>query len=207
GVLRADVIGADPSTAVRMNGARALMLRIVKKGGANTLAVAAGVERVAARVRAILQIPLTVAANEATYVREASHAATEALGLAMALAVLVVFPFLRDARATLISAIAIPTSLAATAVVMALLRFNLETITAATLTIVAVFLPIGLMTGTLGQFFRPFGITASVAVLTSLAVARTLSPMLAAASLRPRARALPPAAPQWYLRALGWSLR
>src|SRR5450631_1168011 len=60
------------------------------------------------------------------------------------------------------------------------------TVTGATFTIVAVFLPIAFMTGTLGQFFRPFGLTASVAVLTSLAVARTLSPMLAAYLLRPR---------------------
>jgi multidrug efflux pump subunit AcrB len=48
-----------------------------------------------------------------------------------------------------------------------------------TLTIVAVFLPIGLMGGTLGQFFRPFGLTISAAVLTSLLAARTLVPVLA----------------------------
>ena len=53
------------------------------------------------------------------------------------------------------------------------------TVSISTLTIVAVFLPIALMGGTLGQFFRPFGLTISVAVLTSLLVARTLSPALA----------------------------
>ncbi|MGL5074649.1 MAG: efflux RND transporter permease subunit, partial [Waterburya sp.] len=53
------------------------------------------------------------------------------------------------------------------------------TASVATLTIVAVFLPIGFMGGTLGQFFRPFGITISAAVLTSLLAARTLSPVLA----------------------------
>ena len=41
------------------------------------------------------------------------------------------------------------------------------------------FLPIALMGGTLGQFFFPFGLTVSAAVLTSLLVARTLSPVLA----------------------------
>ncbi len=255
GVLRADLIGADKSTAVRLNGERATMIRIVKKGGANTLEVAAAVDVVAARVRTILGIPLRVAATQAPYIREASHATTDALGIAMALSVLVVFPFLRDLRATLISATAIPVSLAGTAIAMALFHFNLETITllaltlvtgvivddaivdvenierhiqsgesprlaaergtdeigltvtAATCTIVAVFLPIAFMTGTLGQFFRPFGLTASVAVLTSLAVARTLSPMLAAYMLRPSKRARSArTAPRLYAAALGWSL-
>ena len=54
-----------------------------------------------------------------------------------------------------------------------------------TLTIVAVFLPIGLMGGTLGQFFRPFGLTISAAVLTSLLAARTLVPVLGAYWLSP----------------------
>lgn len=53
------------------------------------------------------------------------------------------------------------------------------TVTATTMTIVAVFLPVGLMGGVLGQFFRPFGLTISAAVITSLLVARTLSPLLA----------------------------
>jgi multidrug efflux pump subunit AcrB len=54
------------------------------------------------------------------------------------------------------------------------------TVTAATLTIVAVFVPVGLMSGVVGTFFRPFGLTISAAVLTSLLVARTLTPVLAA---------------------------
>lgn len=58
------------------------------------------------------------------------------------------------------------------------------TVTAATLTAVAVFLPVGMMSGVLGQFFKPFGITITAAMLTSLLVARTLSPLLAAYWLR-----------------------
>ncbi len=59
------------------------------------------------------------------------------------------------------------------------------TVTAATFTAVAVFLPIGLMGGAIGQFFKPFGITVSAAMLTSLLVARTLSPVLALYWLKP----------------------
>ena len=59
------------------------------------------------------------------------------------------------------------------------------TVSVSTLTITAVFLPIALMGGTLGKFFRPFGLTISVAVLTSLLVARTLVPVLAIYWLKP----------------------
>ncbi|MBE7381648.1 MAG: efflux RND transporter permease subunit [Leptolyngbya sp. SIO1E4] len=62
------------------------------------------------------------------------------------------------------------------------------TVSASTLTIVAVFLPVALMGGTVGQFFKPFGLTVSAAVLTSLLVARTLSPVLAAYWLQPKAQ-------------------
>ena len=60
------------------------------------------------------------------------------------------------------------------------------TVSASTLTIVAVFLPVAFMGGTIGQFFKPFGLTVSAAVLISLLVARTLSPVLAVYWLKPK---------------------
>lgn len=68
------------------------------------------------------------------------------------------------------------------------------TVSASTLTIVAVFLPVAFMGGTVGQFFKPFGLTVSAAVLTSLLAARTLSPVLAVYWLKPRQTKLAPAA-------------
>lgn len=56
-------------------------------------------------------------------------------------------------------------------------------VTATTLTLVAVFVPVGMMTGIVGQFFRQFGITVAFAVLVSLFIAFTLTPMLAAGYL------------------------
>lgn len=88
-------------------------------------------------------------------------------------------------------------------------------VTISTLTIVAVFLPIALMGGTLGQFFKPFGLTVSVSVLISLFVARTLSPVLARYWLKPqnkKAKGNDDQAPQPFLLAhsygqlLVWSL-
>jgi multidrug efflux pump subunit AcrB len=55
---------------------------------------------------------------------------------------------------------------------------------ATTMSIVAVFLPVGLMPGVSGQFFKNFGLTVVVSVLMSLAVARLLTPMIAAYFLK-----------------------
>ncbi|HEX5819044.1 MAG TPA: efflux RND transporter permease subunit, partial [Gemmatimonadales bacterium] len=87
------------------------------------------------------------------------------------------------------------------------------TVTAATLTIVAVFVPVAFMGGVAGRFFLPFGLTISAAVLTSLLVARTLSPVLAARWLRPHEAGDEPEGAHWrrftdaYRRLLGWSVR
>ena len=148
------------------------------------------------------------------------------------LAVFVVFLFLRDKRATLISALAIPLSAIPTFWFMDLMGFTLNGMTllalslvagvlvddaiveienivrhmrmgksayqasidaadeiglavlATTMAIVAVFLPVGLMPGVSGQFFKNFGLTVVVAVLMSLAVARLITPMIAAYFLK-----------------------
>jgi len=244
GVLQANVIGgttAGPNaSAYRFDGSPAVAIAVVKRADANTLEVA---DAVAHEIRTLLaahpDLHMARTSEQATFIREATQATQEALGIAVVLAIVVIWPFLRDLRATAISAIAIPVSLLGTACVMWLCHFNLETITllalalvvgvivddaivavenivrhleageepraaaytanreigltlvAASLTIVAVFLPIGLMSGTLGQFFRAFGITASAAVLFSLLAARTLSPTLAAWTLRSRGDARP----------------
>ncbi|MCY7274202.1 MAG: efflux RND transporter permease subunit, partial [Phormidesmis sp. CAN_BIN44] len=87
-------------------------------------------------------------------------------------------------------------------------------VTAATLTAVAVFLPIGLMGGVIGQFFKPFGITVAASMLISLLVARTLSPVLSIYMLRAKKVGTPPRTGAiWvrfsaaYGRLLAWSLR
>ncbi|WII73622.1 efflux RND transporter permease subunit [Bdellovibrio sp. 22V] len=55
---------------------------------------------------------------------------------------------------------------------------------AATLAVVAVFLPVVFMDGVIGKFFFQFGVTMSAAVLISLLEAVTITPMRAAALLR-----------------------
>jgi len=266
GVLKTQIIGGqttgNSASAYRYDGREAVAVSVIKQAQSNTLDVADAVATVVqAFDDAHPELSVAETSDQADYIREATRATQEALALAVFLAVLVILPFLRDWRATMISAIAIPVSLLGTACVMWLCRFNLETITllalalvtgvivddaivavenivrhleagetpkeaalkgnkeigltlvAASLTIVAVFLPIGLMRGTLGQFFRAFGITASAAVLFSLLAARTLSPALAAWWLKPRVPA--GAAPidvnhtglhPRYRQLIGWAL-
>jgi HAE1 family hydrophobic/amphiphilic exporter-1 len=77
---------------------------------------------------------------------------------------------------------------------------------ATTATIVAVFAPVSFMGGQAGQFFREFGLTVSVAVLFSLAVARFLTPILAAYFLKPRPAQPHRELPGRYARALDRAL-
>ncbi|PLK27139.1 efflux RND transporter permease subunit [Novosphingobium sp. TH158] len=173
------------------------------------------------------------------------------------LAVIVVFFFLRDWRATVISAIAIPLSaiptfwflyswfgfslnslsLLALGLVAGVLVddaiVEIENIVrhmrmgksayqasidaadeiglavvATTFSIVAVFLPVGLMGGIPGQFFKSFGLTVVTSVLLSLAVARMITPMIAAYFLKSHGIA-EHAGGKWmdrYLNILRWTL-
>jgi multidrug efflux pump len=58
-------------------------------------------------------------------------------------------------------------------------------IVATTVTLVAVFIPLAFLTGSVGRLFNEFGITLAVAVLISGFVALTLTPMLCSKILRP----------------------
>jgi multidrug efflux pump subunit AcrB len=62
-------------------------------------------------------------------------------------------------------------------------------VVATTFSIVAVFLPVAMMGGLIGQYFKSFGLTIVVAVLISLAVARLITPMIAAYFLKAKGRA------------------
>jgi multidrug efflux pump subunit AcrB len=172
------------------------------------------------------------------------------------LAVFVVFLFLRDIRATAISALAIPMSAIPAFWFMSLLDITLNfmstmamglvagvlvddaiveienivrhmrmgksayqasldaadeiglAVLATTMAIVAVFLPVALMPGIAGQYFKAFGFTVVVSVLMSLLVARMITPLVAAYFLRSRG-VQPHAAWKWmdvYLKVLNWSL-
>ncbi len=125
-----EVILAPGTSAVRLNGKAALAFEVIKRSDANTLEVVKKVENVVKQLQPKLaNVRLSVAATQAGYIREATSATIDALALAIALSVIVIFPFLWNWKATLISALAIPTSLLGTFIVMAIFGYNLETIT------------------------------------------------------------------------------
>lgn len=76
-------------------------------------------------------------------------------------------------------------------------------VTATTLTVVAVFFPVAMMTGVVGQFFKQFGITVVCAILISLFISFTLVPLLASRHLKaeePRASGLTGRFLAWFNR-------
>jgi HAE1 family hydrophobic/amphiphilic exporter-1 len=76
---------------------------------------------------------------------------------------------------------------------------------ATTLSIVAVFLPIGFMEGIIGKFFHEFGITIVAAVMISMFVSFTLDPMLSSIWHDPSiaSHGKPPAPMNWYDKSIG----
>lgn len=84
---------------------------------------------------------------------------------------------------------------------------------ATTLSLVAVFLPVGLISGLVGRFLGSFGITMSAAILISMLVAFSLTPMLASRWLRPKPEPEPGEGKSrfrrvegLYARLVAWSL-
>ncbi|HWP65635.1 MAG TPA: efflux RND transporter permease subunit [Candidatus Limnocylindria bacterium] len=86
-------------------------------------------------------------------------------------------------------------------------------VTATTLSLVIIFLPVAFMEGRVGRFFHSFGITTAVAILVSLFISFTLTPALSARMLRRKdaGRAHGGRVYRWlenrYGALLGWSLR
>lgn len=65
------------------------------------------------------------------------------------------------------------------------------TVLSMSLSLVAVFIPILLMGGVVGRLFREFAITLSAAILVSLVVSLTVTPMMCARLLRPHSKSPP----------------
>ncbi len=119
------------------DGRRAVVLIIRKAPGANVI-------EVIARVRALLpsltasissSIRVEVAVDRATTIRASVREVEHSLALSVALVVLVVFAFLRSARATLIPSVAVPLSLVGTFGLMYALGYSLNNLTLMALTV------------------------------------------------------------------------
>lgn len=220
---------AEQRSLAMMNGRQVTSIAMEKAKGSSDVAV---YEEAKKELEAIAKQHPGVRFKElftsVNYTKGQYNSAMTSMVEGAILAVIIVFIFLRDWRATLISALAIPLSAIPAFWFMDMMGFTLNTLSllalslvagvlvddaiveienivrhmrmgksayqasidaadeiglavlATTMSIVAVFLPVAMMPGISGQFFIQFGMTVVVAVLLSLAVARMISPMIAA---------------------------
>ena len=241
---------AEVRSLARFNGRDATTFGLRKSKGSSDVTVIELVNRELDQLRkefprvSIKMVYTTVKFTQQTY-----DSAIDALLEGSLLAVLVVFLFLRDLRATAISALAIPLSAIPTFFFMQWMGFTLNQISllalslvagvlvddaiveienivrhmrsgksawqaaldaadeiglavvATSATIIAVFLPVSFMGGVTGQFFRQFGLTVAVAVFMSLLVARLITPLVAAYTLKSHGKVQQGDGPimTWYL--------
>ncbi|MCA6935682.1 multidrug efflux RND transporter permease subunit MdtC [Pectobacterium versatile] len=248
------------------NSKPAILVMIRRAPDANIITTVDNIRAAMPELRASLpaEIQLDVAQDRSPTIRASLAEVEQSLIIAVALVILVVFLFLRSARATAIPALAVPVSLIGTFAAMYLCGFSLNnlslmaltiatgfvvddaivvlenisrhieagmkplqaslqgvrevgfTVLSMSLSLVAVFIPLLLMDGLPGRLFREFAVTLSVAIMISLLISLTLTPMLCARLLRavpkrsqPRTRGFNRvllAMQQGYGRSLKWVL-
>ncbi len=246
------------------NGKPAVLVILFRQPGANIISTVDSVKAAIPQLMAAMpsDMDLTVAIDRTTTIRASLQVTESTLVIAVCLVTFVVFLFLRNARATLIPAIAVPVSIIGTFGAMYLMGYSLDnlslmaltvatgfvvddaivvlenisrhieagmprmraallgarevgfTVTSISLSLIAVFLPILLMGGIVGRLFREFAVTLSLAIVVSLAISLTTTPMMCALLLRPgmlregpRRRTLFDRVLGLYERSLAWSLQ
>ncbi|CAH2600728.1 Efflux RND transporter permease subunit [Rhodovastum atsumiense] len=128
---------AEVRSAARLDGRPVVGFEVLRTRGSSEVTVAAEVaQRTAAVQAAHPGVELRRVASTVTFVEAGFHAAIEALVVGSTLAVLVVWLFLRDTRATGIVCLAMPLSLIPTFLLMKWLGFSLNNVTLLGLTLV-----------------------------------------------------------------------
>ena len=219
----------------RLDGSPAVVLRVQKQSGTNTLEVIKAVKARMADLAPNLpkDLKISYTQDQSTFILKSFEAVQEHLVLGGVLAGLVVLIFIRSWRSTLIATVAIPASIISTYTLMLIMGFTLNEITmlglvlmvgividdaivvlenifkvaeekglnmydaavegtreiglavlATTLSLAIIFIPVALMSGIVGKFMSSFGYTAAFAVMVSLIVSFTLTPMLSSRFLK-----------------------
>ena len=234
-VARVEDGEADPETTANVNGTGTVLLQVRRQSGTNTVEVVRAVRERLNDLKATLPAGynVRVVRDTADFIEASIHNVEEHLIVGSILAALVVLLFLGNLRSTIISAIAIPTSIIATFGLVWYMGFTLNVMTmlaltlsvgividdaivvleniyrfieekhenqfeaaveatreiglavlATTLSLVAIFVPVGFMGGIVGRFMKSFGLTMAFAIMVSLLVSFTLTPMLSARWLK-----------------------
>ena len=234
-VARVEDGEAEPETIANVSGVGTVLLQVRRQSGTNTVEVVKAVKERLDDVKSTLPAGYNVrlVRDTSDFIEAAIHNVEEHLIVGSILAALVVLLFLSNLRSTIISAIAIPTSIIATFGLIWYMGFTLNLMTmlaltlsvgividdaivvleniyryieekhddqfhaaveatqeiglavlATTLSLVAIFVPVGFMGGIVGRFMKSFGLTMAFAILVSLLVSFTLTPMLSARWLK-----------------------
>ncbi|NTA11067.1 efflux RND transporter permease subunit [Agrobacterium tumefaciens] len=217
----------------RFNGNPAVTFAVFRSKGASEVSVAKTVAESLDQVRKDHPDVAIQMVDDAVYFTYGNYtAALDTLIEGAVLAVIVVLLFLRNWRATLIAAVALPLSAIPTFWIMDIMGFSLNLVSflaltlatgilvddaiveieniarhikmgktpyrasleaadeiglaviATSFTIIAVFVPVSFMPGIPGQYFIQFGLTVAFSVFFSLAVARLITPLMAAYLMR-----------------------
>ncbi len=233
---RAEDTFERPTSAVWLGDAPAVMIDVRRAMGENTVAVIEGVRGALTRIQRSLppEVELTIVRDDSRFIYASVASLEEHLVFGALFAAIVVMFFIRNIRAVIISALAIPASIIATFTLMRVMGFTLNNMTllaitlavgividdaivvlenifryieekkcspfeaaiegtrevalpvmATTLSLVVIFLPIAFMEGYAERFIYPFGWTMAFAILVSMLVSFTLTPMLSSRFLRP----------------------
>ena len=248
---------SEQRTITKMNGRQVVTFYVQRAKGSSAVSdYAAGMAELKKLEKENPTVRFTEIVNRIDYTKAQYRSAMEGLVEGAVLAVLVVLLFLRDIRATAISALAIPLSAIPAFWFMSLMGITMNfmstmamglvagvlvddaiveienivrhmrmgksayqasldaadeiglAVLATTMAIVGVFLPVAMMPGIAGQYFKAFGFTVVLSVMMSLFVARMITPLIAAYFLRSQG-VQPHAAWKWmdvYLKVLNWSL-
>jgi len=232
----ADVVDSTQNlrAAGYLNGKRAVTLIVFRQPGANIIDTVDRIYAALPSVEASIPkgIDTTVVLDRTTTIRASVSTVERTLELSIVLVIAVVFVFLRNGRATLIPAVAVPVSLIGTFAVMYLCGYSLDNLSLMALTIstgfvvddaivvmenitrhiedgmepfaaalkgakeigftvftismslIAVFIPLLLMGGIVGRLFREFAVTLSTAILVSMVISLTTTPMMCAYILK-----------------------
>ena len=126
----------------RVNGKPAVGLNILRQSGSNTVRVADAIKKQIERIQKDLpaDLRLTIARDNSKFIRDSVNDVVFDILYGGLLAVIVVYLFLANMRSTLISAIALPTSIIASFIIMYALNFTLNS-----MTLLALSLAVGLL--------------------------------------------------------------
>ena len=118
-------------TRIRANAEQAVSFDVVKQSGTNTVAVA---DKVKLKLDAVEKtfpagVKSSLIIDQSRFIQENAHEVEVSIVFGGAMAILIILVFMLDLRSTLISAVALPTSVISTFFVMYVLGFSLNMMT------------------------------------------------------------------------------